>query len=1389
MHFAKDKNNVELWRRRDECKSSKCILAICPFPFRHRSKSCRENDAVLAIMAVFYLGLSAKYSIQTDSASKSVLDTVIDAFQNGVLKRDCTKGLMLAYQTLSKLKLQSLAVEKMKSMDKTVTAESWNSILVTGRLLGECSGPMNLKMMKLVKKDSGKYYNLALDCHFRAANLLDGLNGQTNFASARGESWQHDCLQESDRLIERCRELSLCIPGKDCLPIVESVAKSISNIAKRRMTKELTKESLLPFLASLEIFLAIKDKNLHSRFLQVATVLQSEGMLKEAFVVLCFSISHLAKQACKNKFVGIPIFDNVLLFCDDYINGTLPSEAFVQSDVLPEGMSQSLSRLARLFISIVRRGEEISTLDNSCQSPLAVQIRHFVKQSPLDLLGYFVLTTIAPADCSSCSLDETQFRITMALDFLQCFGGNFSEVIRREGAALDVTCLVECMMLFVDKVKSSFHGSEVVDGGPIASLAIVGAATLRSMTKYSDNMEGHEYYRDFVELAASELKDTLKLKISDKKSVQIMIAQTSVMLLSDYEDKDMVSLCKVILEMAARDKDSWIQSGLRNYNNALLLNLFKVLQTLECTGLSVVAAEYIPVLERAAEISIQGNLQLKAIITPLLARGELYCLAKGKEAAVTCESDQPNNHLIVVDKVESLFGRIHEEVTSDLGIANDRSGEMMNLVVELQNTSAMIQSLMLIQDEEHLLFLVASLSNSLTRWKRYYLESGVSANLPKPLLLPVAWWSSSCFMALFSGNMRLGHVSSAWSSIRLCCNITQNALATSKIVSKEIFRTASVYSEDFLASYLCSRGYDKFFKSRRCQCLELIAKVYASAGDSRRAKRYIIAAAESLEMIPSQTSLPQKSALFELTTLMKCQTIISLGVRTTMNDIFSLSIPLLTFDHEVLDMVRALSNDDKSIACPFVQDQGHSEMAGLDWNREALKYSLSIWKKSKVLEDYQQSLGVNFLHNVVNHVEILSNFSEPEMTHFSAASPNCDTTQVLQRLHNSLVKKFDSSFSASICEAVLSFVKKVLSVNKACVDQKHLLDLLNLVVEGSSTSSTCRAEALYLLATEHLEKGRQSEELRMLWTPKLSIDKGQHAVESGILMPHLTRARGYLLKAVSLIGPASSLLSRSILRTLALVIGPEELNVECGISAGELVHSSIGSSARQAVARSLDPDDPSDNTFRPLFEALDHPFSKLNERREMLEAMYEMGHECIPRMWKFVAMTLCPTGEILISVAQPSIGQNDSGFFSYQTQCVLPQKQKSLHEINEFEATVLQPFDDIMEQSRQQLSGIDSGVANKKFNNCKEKKQIWWNKRYNLDEELCQLLEHFDEQYFQSSSLGGLMSLGDEDKDDTCIGNLSARFEAVCNIEKKESGTRDDTVPSTQELNKLTVVK
>jgi len=446
-----------------------------------------------------------------------------------------------------------------------------------------------------------------------------------------------------------------------------------------------------------------------------------------------------------------------------------------------------------------------------------------------------------------------------------------------------------------------------------------------------------------------------------------------------------------------------------------------------------------------------------------------------------------------------------------------------------------------------------------------------------------------------------------------------------------------------------------------------------------------------------------------------------------------------------------------------------------------------VWKKSKVLEDYQQALGVNFLDNVVNQVEILSKFAEPGWTDFSVSSANCDTMQAFKRLENNVVKNRDASFSATICDAALTFVKKVL--NETGADRNRSLDLLIVVAEESCASSTCRAEALYLIAIDYLEKGRQSGELKMLWTTNSSMEKGLYAAEIDNAVPHLRRARGYLLQAVSFIGPASSLLSRNVLRTLALVTGSEELNAECGISAGELIHSSIGSSARQAVARGLDPENPSDNRHRTIFEALDHPFSKKNERKEMLETMYEMGHACIPRTWKFVAMTLCPTGEVLISLVQPSSGENGSRHFAYQSQCIFPQKPNRLSEINEFEETVLQPFDNIMKRSRQQISGIDLGVANNNYNNCKEKKQAWWNERYKLDEELCQLLEQVDERYFESSNLGDLISRGDEDEDDTCVGNLSARFEAVCNIYKKESVTREDTIPSKEELNKITVLK
>ena len=454
-----------------------------------------------------------------------------------------------------------------------------------------------------------------------------------------------------------------------------------------------------------------------------------------------------------------------------------------------------------------------------------------------------------------------------------------------------------------------------------------------------------------------------------------------------------------------------------------------------------------------------------------------------------------------------------------------------------------------------------------------------------------------------------------------------------------------------------------------------------------------------------------------------------------------------------------------------------------------LSLSFEVWKKSTVLEDCEAVLGMKFLDNIMSRVKILSNFTDLGWTDLSAPPTISDTNTTFRHFHNTLLKS-DAYFSSTVCDTALTFVKKVLFLNESGINRNDVLEMLSIISEKSFASSECRAEALYLLAIEYLEKARQSGELKLLWSRTSLIDESAHTVETGYLIPHLLRARSHLSLAINFIGPASSHLSRSILRTLALVTGPEDLNAESNISAGEIVHSSVGSSARQAVARGFGPANVQDNDLKTIFEALDHPFSKQDDRNKMLETMYRLGYKYIPSTWKFVAIALCPTGEVLISILQPSLGEHDCRYFSYQTQCVFPQQSNNPHDVSEFEQSVLQPFDEIIEKSRKQLSGIDIGVATNNYNNSKEKKQAWWNERYNVDEDLCQLLQNIDERYFQSCCFEDLISICDNNGDDSfCVGNLSARFEAVCNIDKNNTGARKDAVPSKEELGKLTIVK
>ena len=441
------------------------------------------------------------------------------------------------------------------------------------------------------------------------------------------------------------------------------------------------------------------------------------------------------------------------------------------------------------------------------------------------------------------------------------------------------------------------------------------------------------------------------------------------------------------------------------------------------------------------------------------------------------------------------------------------------------------------------------------------------------------------------------------------------------------------------------------------------------------------------------------------------------------------------------------------------------------------------------MQDFETTLDLSLLDSIARYTEILTENTNLAENMVPISKRRHDSARTLEYLTNAIKKRPTCSFCTTLCKAGLFLVKELRRETGSDTNSDDSVQLLEHITQNKFASSECRAESFYILGMEYLESGRECGELYSLWSGHSSLS-GIGSTFSDIATPQLDKARELFLQAASFAGPASSLQSRNILRSLALVAGPETAKRDVGISAGELIHSSIGSSARQTVSRTSAPTSDSGT----MFGAFDCPFSDMTLRRRTLSKMYEIGHGVIPATWDFVAMAICPTGEVLLSVLKLSNYPIDGDWFTYHTVCIFPDKPNRHEETSQFEETILQAFDDIMEQSKRQLSGINLAVANEKFNSSKETKQAWWEERYDLDEELHKLLQGIDTQYFKPSCIQDLLApaaIGDDNEEDDafCGGNLSAMFEAACAIDDNDTAAEGDSIPSKDELQKLTVAK
>lgn len=384
-----------------------------------------------------------------------------------------------------------------------------------------------------------------------------------------------------------------------------------------------------------------------------------------------------------------------------------------------------------------------------------------------------------------------------------------------------------------------------------------------------------------------------------------------------------------------------------------------------------------------------------------------------------------------------------------------------------------------------------------------------------------------------------------------------------------------------------------------------------------------------------------------------------------------------------------------------------------------------------------------------------------------------DEWSEIQKCNEALRGEIFLKSSASICSAVLNLWKS-LRYSKSEDRKESSFYILETLSANIYATNACRAESLYLLALEYLSCGRNAGELQELWCNNVELDSGGFQRR----FPNLCKARTFLSKGLSLLGPASSLLVRNMIRTLALTNGPEVMKMG-PICTGELVHTSIGSTARQAASKHQNGTDEFDKSLIELLKSFDIPFSEEARRKKAMNEFYAVASKIIPLSWKFVAMTVCPTGEVLISVACTQGG--GSNHMRYDTRCVFPEKETS------FQDKILSSFDQIMSESKRQLKGIDHDVATTKYNSSKEKKQEWWEKRHELDLDLCHLLDDFDEQYLSSLQLHEIIHDADFVEE-----NLASKFDAACTIENDNdispSEKEEDKVEK-DDLMKLTVVQ
>ena len=260
----------------------------------------------------------------------------------------------------------------------------------------------------------------------------------------------------------------------------------------------------------------------------------------------------------------------------------------------------------------------------------------------------------------------------------------------------------------------------------------------------------------------------------------------------------------------------------------------------------------------------------------------------------------------------------------------------------------------------------------------------------------------------------------------------------------------------------------------------------------------------------------------------------------------------------------------------------------------------------------------------------------------------------------------------------------------------------------------CNTEAYYHFGLIALGKARDNGELNTLWKEHAAVPNSEehcHVDFNGGASTQFTLEARFLFKTALINAPpASSDITKKILRCLALVSGPNEGQSEPGLMTASLIHMSIGGSSRNIVRSILDK-----GKARDAFQAFDDESLGHEARVKVIGQLLKDSANLIPGHWHISALAVCPSGEVLISSLQVSTA-NSTPETKISTACIFPGSAahggSSCHPSSAsvkfgIHDHVLNPLDGIIERSQKQLHGINEDVQSEQYNE-ESSRRKWW---------------------------------------------------------------------------------